>query len=83
MSYAVPHYRYGAMLYSDQLVPVEQNRKMNKEMDRKFKQTFKDAINISKKTPNKVIESLLKSWNMETLSDLSYTMALHKWIRHK
>ena len=37
MSYAVPHYRYGAMLYSDQLVPVEQNRKMNKEMDRKFK----------------------------------------------
>ena len=25
----------------------------------------------------------MKSWNMETLSDLSYVYALYKWIRHK
>ena len=25
----------------------------------------------------------MKSWNMETLSDLSYVYALYKWIKHK
>jgi len=25
----------------------------------------------------------MKSWNMETISDISYVNALYKWIRHK
>ena len=25
----------------------------------------------------------MKSWNMETISDISYVNALYKWFRHK
>ena len=25
----------------------------------------------------------MKSWNMETISDISYVSALYKWFRHK
>ena len=83
MAYTVPHFRYGALMYNKLLIDEKTNENKIHEIDRLFKQTFKQTLNIGKKTPNHIIEKLMKSWSIETMSDLSYSTALHKWIRHK
>jgi len=38
-------------------------------------------MKLPKKTPNKFIEKLLTSWDMETIIKVSYVQAAKKWIR--
>ena len=38
-------------------------------------------MKLPKKTPNKFIEKLLTSWDMETIIRVSYVQAAKKWIR--
>ena len=40
-------------------------------------------MNVNKKTPNRIIEQMMQSWSMETLSDISYTRTNNKWRGYK
>lgn len=44
-----------------------------------YRKTFKQALNINKKTPNETIKRMLKSWTIDTLADTSYVRATNKW----
>ena len=50
-----------------------------KDVEIMFRATFRRTIGIIQKTPIDIVNELLKSWNMETMSDISYSRAAKKW----
>ena len=81
MTYAVPHFRYGALIYSN-LENCRIRRKKIEEIEKIYRVLFKRTMSIAKKTPNRIIKDMLKSWNIETLAKLSYNQAANKWMKY-
>ena len=81
MTYALPHLRYGSLIYHD--IRNDHEKKRNnifKRMETLLRRTVKDMYNFPKNTSNELIKKIMGNWNMKTLTLSSYVRSAKIWI---
>ena len=67
MTYIVPHFRYGALIYNG--IRVYNNKKKNKAVEKMkilLNKTVKDLYDFPKNTPNITLDKIMGNWNLKT-----------------
>ena len=76
MTYIVPHFRYGCLIYHN--IRNGYEKKDEKKLDRMqilLNKTAKQMFDLPNNTPNDIMAKIMGNWNMKTLTINSYTRA--------
>ena len=83
MTYVIPHFRYGALIFNDIRNKHEKRTRGNKlgYMQDLLRKTYKRIMNLSKNAETSKVTQLMGNWNMKTLTLTSYIRAAKIWIK--
>ena len=86
MTYVVPHFRYGSLIWLNFCQNSRGETKMKDKLEqiqKKFNKMAKILYNLPKTTPNETLRKIMGNWNMKTLAIMSYSRCARIWLQQK
>ena len=61
--YCQPHYRYSCNVYDNLENGNKKDQALKEEIERGYRSSFKETLNIPKTTSTKWVKDMIKEWN--------------------
>ena len=85
MTYVIPHFRYGALIFHNIDKKNRQKRekfdRIEEDIQRILNQSVKRTYDLPISSPNQTIYTIMGNWNMKTLSYMSYIRSANTWLK--
>ena len=87
MTYIIPHFRYGALIYHNikEGTNIHKNKqdRIAEDVQRKLNRTIKQMYDLPMSTPNETMKKTMGNWNMKTITLMSYARSANIWLKEK
>ena len=80
MTYIVPHFRYGSLIFYPEVNNQQIQSKHTYAYTKMYNQTVKTLWKLPKNTNETIIKAALGQWNAEVIYSGNYATNANKWM---